>query len=476
MVSSSSSSSSKSTNKYTRIIKSLRKSFRSKRTLPIEWRKAQINCVYQMVTDNYEIIVEALKSDLGRPEFESKLAEISYIQKACKESIASLDSYMMEKKVSIPMSNFPSSGKIVPEPLGLVLIIGPWNFPFQLTIVPLIGAIAAGNCAIIKPSEVSSQSSKVLAKLIPQYLDKECFEVVMGGVEETTDLLRNKFDHIFYTGSTMVGKIIYEAAAKHLTPVTLELGGKSPTIVDSSSNILVAARRILWGKILNSGQICIAPDYVLLMKDIADEFYETLKKVYKEFLSEDVKESVDYSRIINERHMSRLLKLLEEDEKLRGDIIVGGEYDEKEKFIAPTIFKNTSPKSKLMEDEIFGPFLPIIEIDSIDEAIEFINDRPKPLALYCFTENNKVIDQVINETSSGAVSINETIMHVGISTLPFGGVGDSGIGNYHGKSSFDTFTHYKPILHQSGKSLFDPDLRYPPYTENDKWWMNKLLG
>jgi aldehyde dehydrogenase (NAD+) len=334
----------------------------------------------------------------------------------------------------------------------------------QLLGRPLVGALAAGNSVLVKPSEVSANVSAVFGKLIPKYFSEEDVVCIEGGADVTTEILKHKFDYIFYTGSTAVGRIIMKAAAEHLTPVTLELGGKSPTIVDrdAESYLEVAAKRIVWGKLLNAGQTCIAPDYVLVHKDIEQKFVAAVKKVIKSFYGENPKKSDDYSRIISQKHTQRLGNLLEGN---RDKIELGGEIDEVEKYVSPTLLRNPDPNTALMQEEIFGPILPILSMDSIEKACDFINNRPKPLALYIFSNNQKTIDYVIDNTSSGGVSINETIAHVSISTLPFGGVGESGMGAYNGKSSFDTFSHKKPIFRRP--TWFDLNAKYPPYASNN---------
>ncbi|XP_054994473.1 aldehyde dehydrogenase family 3 member A2 isoform X4 [Sorex araneus] len=354
---------------------------------------------------------------------------------------------------------------VQPEPLGVVLIIGAWNYPIVLTIQPLIGAIAAGNAAIIKPSELSENTAKVLDKLLPQYLDQDLYVVINGGVPETTELLKQRFDHILYTGNTAVGKIVMEAAAKYLTPVTLELGGKSPCYIDRDCDLDVACRRIAWGKYMNCGQTCIAPDYVLCEPSLQSQVVQKIKETVKEFYGENIKESPDYERIINLRHFKRIQSLLEGQK-----IAFGGEMDEATRYIAPIILTDVNPETKVMQEEIFGPILPIVPIKNVDEAINFINDREKPLAFYVFSRNNKLIKRMINETSSGGVTANDVIMHFTLNSLPFGGVGSSGMGAYHGKHSFDTFSHLRPCLLKSLKGESANKLRYPPNSQSKVDW------
>jgi len=364
----------------------------------------------------------------------------------------------------------PGSGVIVKEPLGVVLIIAPWNYPFSLWLKPLIGAIAAGNCAVVKPSEVSRHCSHTAALLLPRYMDQGCIRIVEGAVKETTLLLQQQWDHIFYTGNGTVGKIVMKAAAEYLTPITLELGGKSPTIIDDSVNLDVAARRLCWAKFtVNAGQTCVAPDYVLVTKDTKDAFLAKMAAVLKEFYADNVKESKDYSRIINENHTKRIKSLIDGQK-----IFIGGEVDVAQRYIAPTILQDVDPSSPVMQDEIFGPVLPVLEIENVDEAISFINARPKPLALYIFSNNKQNQSKIIARTSSGGVSVNDAVLHVICPELPFGGVGASGMGAYNGKATFDTFTHRKSVLQRATWS--DPALRYPPYTESKLKWLKFLNG
>jgi acyl-CoA reductase-like NAD-dependent aldehyde dehydrogenase len=342
--------------------------------------------------------------------------------------------------------------------------------------MPLIGAIAAGNCVILKPSELAPSTSRMLAEHLPNYLDKSCFKVVEGGVRETTALLGERFDHIFFTGGQSIGKIVASAAAKYLTPVTLELGGKSPCIVDDSANIPVTAERIIWGKFANAGQTCIAPDYVLVDQDVLETLLHCMKEKLKQFYGKDPKQSPDYGRIINLKHYQRLLKLLSDT----GHIFIGGEADDKERYIAPTILTNISADASIMDKdaEIFGPILPIMTYQNVDDAISFVNSRPKPLTIYLFSENKKMQERIQNETSSGSLVINHTLLQGGILTLPFGGVGDSGMGAYHGKKTFDRFSHEKAIFQKTTQwGLFDLSsyVIYPPYSNTKETLLRKLV-
>ena len=449
------------------IIQTQRDFFQTGKTKDVNFRIEQLKNLKQAIIEHEQSIVEALKADLHKPEVETYLTEISVI-KDIDYAIKHLQNWTKPQKAAVSWDFFSYSAKIYPEPLGVVLIIGPWNYPFQLIISPLIGAIAAGNCAIIKPSEIASHTSDIIAKIIAKHFDPAYLAVVEGGVEASQKLLAEKFDHIFFTGGTAVGKIIMAAAAKYLTPVTLELGGKSPCIVDTDINLEHTVRRISWGKFINAGQTCIAPDYLLVNKIIKKDLIDGLEKSLKEFYGENPINSPDYARIISQKHFERLVNFLKD-----GKVVIGGENQPSERYIAPTLIDNVSLEDSVMQEEIFGPILPIIEYTDIAEAIALINSRPKPLALYLFSQDKNLQKRVLQETSSGGVCINDTVMQVGVSSLPFGGVGDSGIGNYHGKASFDTFSHKKSVLHNS--FWLDLKWRYAPY-QGKLPLIKKLLG
>ncbi|WP_414514453.1 aldehyde dehydrogenase [Nostoc sp. PCC 9305] len=449
------------------IIQTQRDFFKTGKTKDVNFRIEQLKNLKQAIIEHEQSIVEALQADLHKPEVETYLTEISVI-KDIDYAIKHLQNWSKPQKAAVSWDFFSYSAKIYPEPLGVVLIIGPWNYPFQLIISPLIGAIAAGNCAIIKPSEIASHTSDIIAKIIAKHFDPAYLAVVEGGVEASQKLLAEKFDHIFFTGGTAVGKIIMAAAAKYLTPVTLELGGKSPCIVDTDINLEHTVRRITWGKFINAGQTCIAPDYLLVNKTIKKDLIDGLEKSLKEFYGENPASSPDYARIISEKHFERLVSFLKD-----GKVVIGGENQPSERYIAPTLIDNVSLEDSVMQEEIFGPILPIIEYTDIAEAIALINSRPKPLALYFFSQDKNLQKRVLQETSSGGVCINDTVMQVGVSSLPFGGVGDSGIGNYHGKASFDTFSHKKSVLQNS--FWLDLKWRYAPY-EGKLPLIKKLLG
>lgn len=437
------------------IIAKQRQFFQTGKTKDVAFRISQLKILKQLVIENKEGIIQALKADLHKPEFESYATEIG-VNKEIDYALKHINNWTKPRKAAVPLDLFPYSAKICPEPLGVVLIIGPWNYPFQLIISPLVGAIAAGNCTIIKPSELAPHTSDLISKLIQKYFPPEYITVIQGAVETSQQLLAQKFDHIFFTGGTAIGKIVMEAAAKHLTPVTLELGGKSPCIVDHDINLEHTAKRITWGKFINAGQTCIAPDYLLVDTKIKADLVTALQKCLKEFYGENPATSPDYARIIHQKHFDRLVNLLQS-----GKIIIGGETKPEELYIAPTLLENVSLEDQVMQEEIFGPILPIIEYTDINEAITLINSRPKPLALYLFSENKDLQKRILQETSSGGVCIKDTIMQVAVSSLPFGGVGDSGMGSYHGKAGFDTFSHYKSVLQNF--LPWDINWRYAPY-------------
>ena len=454
-----------------KIISQQRAFFEAGKIKSYEARISALKTLKKMLTENEDIIKKALYEDLRKPDFEAYTTEIGVVLVEIDHSIKKLKSWMQPKKVNTPMLHFIGSSYIYNDPYGIVLNIAPWNYPFQLLVSPLVGILAAGNCAILKPSELAPATSKVSAELFSKYFDENLVKVIEGGIPETQALLDQKFDYIFFTGGTNVGKIVYQAAAKNLTPVTLELGGKSPCVVDKNCDLTVSARRIVWGKFINAGQTCIAPDYLMVQKDVKEKFLNAFKKELKDFYGENPKESNDLCRIINERHFDRLTKYLED-----GDIIVGGETDKSEKYIAPTLLNVKDTSKKVMQEEIFGPILPVIEYDKLEEAINFINSRPKPLALYFFSNSKENEELVLRNTSSGGACVNETIMHITNGELPFGGVGDSGIGAYHGKSSFELFSHQKSVMKRS--TLIDVKLRYAPYNKGlnqikqmMKWFM-----
>jgi aldehyde dehydrogenase (NAD+) len=436
----------------------LRAFFASGRTRDVDFRIAQLKKLKEAIRKYEPEIMASLYEDLRKPPFESYASEIGILYTEIDHVIRNIRSWARSRRVATPIIHFLSRSRVYQEPYGVVLIIGPWNYPFQLAIAPLIGAIAAGNCVLLKPSELSPATSATIEKMIGELFEPDYVTVFQGEAEATKKLLDEKFDYIFFTGSTAVGRMVMTAAARYLTPVTLELGGKSPAIVHEDASLDYGIKRLAWGKFFNAGQTCIAPDYVLIHRKIKDVFLEKLIKTIHNFYGEDPMTSPDYARIINERHFDRLLNLMKS-----GWILYGGNYQKKDLYIAPTIIDQVSADDTIMREEIFGPILPLIEYDNIDEAITFVNQRPKPLALYCFSEDRKIQDRVLRETSSGGGCINDTVSHVGSQELLFGGIGESGMGAYHGKASFDTFTHQRGILFRS--NLVDMPLRYPPYRD-----------
>ncbi len=445
----------------------LRQTHRRGVTRPLAFRTHQLRQLLALLDENETALLQALTQDLGKPRFEGWASELGILRSEIQHTLKHLKNWLRPRRVSAPMVVQPSHARIHAEPLGVVLIIAPWNYPIQLALAPLIGALAGGNCVVVKPSEVAPASSAVMARLLPKYLDRDCVRIVEGGVDETTALLAQRWDHIFYTGNGTVGRIVLAAAAQHLTPVTLELGGKSPVLVDADVDLDVAARRIVWGKFFNAGQTCVAPDYVLVHAAQEQPLLTRLRATLREFYGEDPRQSPDYGRIVNARHHSRLVALLGS-----GEVVAGGHSDAADRYLAPTVLRNVAVDSPVMADEIFGPILPVIPVPNLDAAITFVNAREKPLALYVFSKNGATIDKVVAETSSGGVCINDAVAHLIPPELPFGGVGGSGMGAYHGRFGFDTFTHQKGVLDRA--TFVDPALRYPPYSETKLKWVKRL--
>jgi acyl-CoA reductase-like NAD-dependent aldehyde dehydrogenase len=428
----------------------------SGKTKSLEFRIFQLKKLRDVIVQYEAEVLDALQLDLGKSAFEGYLTEVGTIIGDIDYMLKNLKHFVRSKKIKTPLALLGGCSSIVPEPLGLVLIIGPWNYPLHLTLRPLVGAMAAGNCIIVKPSEMAPRTSMIIKKILSNTFEENYISVIEGGKEEAADLLKQRFDYIFYSGGEVVGKIVMESAAKYLTPVTLELGGKNPCIVDHSADLKSAARRIAWGKFLNAGQTCVAPDYLLVHEKIKDNLISNLVRVIKDFYGVNPKESPHYGRIINELHFDRLIRLIKS-----GRVLSGGDIDREMKYIAPTIIENVTWEDPIMQEEIFGPLLPVIEYKDLDEAINIVNHRPKSLALYLFTKEKGISNRIIRGTSSGGVCVNDTISHMVSNQLPFGGVGASGMGKYHGRASFDTFSHQKSVLLAS--SLFDLKDKYPPY-------------
>jgi aldehyde dehydrogenase (NAD+) len=442
--------------------------FSTGETKEIDFRIRQLKALKSAIATHLDAILEALKADLNKPTFEAYAAEVGVIREV-DYALKHLRAWVKPRQVPTGVDQFPSHAQVRPEPLGVVLIIAPWNYPFQLMISPLVGAIAAGNCALLKPSEIAPHTSRVIAEMVRKTFDPAYVAVVEGDAETTQAILAEKFDHIFFTGGTAIGKIVMAAAAQHLTPVTLELGGKSPCIVDADVQVEYTAKRIVWGKFLNAGQTCIAPDYLLVDRRIKSTLVAAIQAAIQEFYGDDPAQSPDYARIVSPRHFSRVAALLQS-----GRVVVGGETNPAECYIAPTLLDQVSLDDAVMQEEIFGPILPVLEYEALGEAIALINARPKPLALYVFSKNKQLQERVLQSTSSGSVCVNDTVMQVGVSELPFGGVGESGMGSYHGKASFDTFSHQKSVLYKSFR--LDLKWRYAPYTSGKLDLVKKLIG
>lgn len=443
---------------YQLLIEQHRNCFNTNKTLNYAWRIEQLLQIKKLVQENDTLLYQALSQDLGKPTVESWLTEVSYVAGEVDYAVKRLKRWMKPKRVKTPIVAQPGRSFIQAEPLGVVLIIGAWNYPVQLVLAPLVAAISAGNCAILKPSELSPAVSKVLADLVPKYLDPQAISVIEGAVEETTALLQLQFDHIMYTGNGAVARIIMAAAAKHLTPVTLELGGKSPVYVDETADIEITAQRIAWGKWLNAGQTCIAPDYILTNQQTGQLLIEALKKQIIKMFGSEPKLSDSYGRIVNERHCQRLIDYLTDL-----DPIIGGQHDLESKYIAPTVVLNPPLDSKLMTEEIFGAILPILIINNFNEAKSFIRKRDKPLSAYLFSKDEHQQQSWVNEISAGSQCLNDVIMFNAVPELPFGGVGPSGFGQYSGKAGFDNFSHQKSVLKRP--FIKDLPIRFAPYTK-----------
>ncbi|MBU5226538.1 aldehyde dehydrogenase [Clostridium senegalense] len=437
-------------------------------TLTTQFRLTQLNKLKVILQNNEQLILDALYNDLKKSNFEGYATELGIVFEELNHTIKNLKNWMQATKVKSQLAHFPAKCFTYPEPYGVTLIISPWNYPFQLSLAPLIGAIAAGNTVILKPSQKSLNTSKVLTKLLCENFPREFISVVNGGRDANSELLNQKFDYIFFTGSVPVGKVVMEAASKNLTPVTLELGGKSPCIVDNTADLKLTAKRLVWGKFLNAGQTCVAPDYLYVHSSVKEDLIKYIKHYINKFYGLDFKKSKDYPRIIDEQAFDRLVKYLN-----CGKIEFGGEIDRDELYISPTILNDITFNNTVMNDEIFGPILPVIEFDTLDEVIAVVNYRPKPLALYFFSKDEKNISKILQKTTSGGVCINETIVHVASLYLPFGGVGESGMGKYHGMNSFETFSHIKSIVKKD--FAMDVPLRYPPFTSTKFAKLKKIF-
>ena len=441
---------------YKEILNKQRKYFAEGECKDVEFRITQLSRLYKWICDNENLIMDGLKKDLHKSAFESYATEIGIVKEEIRYILKHLRKWAKPKRVPTPITQFPSRSFIYPEPYGVVLIMSPWNYPFQLTIAPLAGAICAGNCAIVKPSAYSPNTSAVMARMIRELFPEKYIAVIEGGRKENEALLNEKFDYIFFTGSVNVGRYVMEKAAKHLTPVSLELGGKSPCIVDETADIKLAARRIVWGKFLNCGQTCVAPDYILVQKSVKEKLVKQIEKTIKKMYGKDPCANPEYPRMINEKHFERVLGLVKD-----AHVVCGGGSRSDSLQIEPTVLDGVTWDSPVMQEEIFGPVLPVLTFYDLKEAIALINARPRPLALYIFTKDRKNENYVLKNTSYGGGCINDTVVHLATSYMPFGGVGNSGMGGYHGKASFDTFTHRKSIMKKS--LILDIPIRYAPF-------------
>lgn len=446
------------------LVASQRQYFYSGKTRSLAFRQGQLQALKAAIQRYESQILAALKQDFGKSSFEAYATEVGFVLDELSYTLKHLPEWVEPEDVKTPLVHQPAQSQIIYEPYGVSLIIAPWNYPFQLMIAPLIGAMAAGNCAVLKPSELTPATAQVISELVSHTFDPDYISALTGGVEVSQELLEQKFDYIFFTGGTRIGKIIMEKAARHLTPVTLELGGKSPCIIDRGVPLEISARRIIWGKFLNAGQTCVAPDYVLVPPEMKVDLIQEMARCLQEFYGQDPKQSPDYPRIVNEAHFDRLASLIKPEQ-----VAVGGHLDRSQRYISPTLLSPVEWDDPVMQDEIFGPLLPILTYRSLDEAIERVQQGTRPLALYFFSENKAHQQMITQRLSFGGGCINDTMIHLATPYLPFGGVGSSGMGGYHGRFSFETFSHRKALMQRPLK--LDLPLRYPPYPA----WKEKIL-
>ncbi|CAF3374847.1 unnamed protein product [Rotaria sp. Silwood2] len=451
------------------IFKDLRQSFNSGKTKSLSWRKKQIEQIYKMCDEQKNIFASAAYTDFHRPTSETMLFDCGSIRNECIHTLNHIDEWVRDKKISDAFAFAALDKYIHTEPLGIGLIIGAWNYPFLVTLTPLVGAIAAGNCAILKPSELAPNSAVIMATMVERYLDTSCIRVVLGGVDQTQALLKGDIDKIFYTGSTTVGKIVMRAAAEKMIPITLECGGKNPVYIADDANMAICGKRIAWGKSINCGQTCLAPDYILCSKTTENRLIPEITKAWQQFYTSNPLNSESYCHIINNRHFERVKKLINQDK-----VVHGGQIDSNENYISPTIMNNVTENDDIMQEEIFGPVLPFITVNNEDEAIKFINNKDKPLALYIFSSNKNLAKRIIDSTSAGSTCVNDVIFQIAPPSLPFGGVGPSGLGTYHGKYSFDSFSHQRTVVYVP--NWIEPLIskRNPPYNPNVTAFMERL--
>jgi len=452
-------------------IPAMRQSVSDGSTRPLAWRMEQLERLEQVVRARADAVLEALARDLGKPPVEAYF-ELVAVQQELRLTRRNLRRWMAPRPVAVPLSLQPGRAEVIPEPLGCVLIIGPWNYPFHLTVQPLVSALAAGNTAVLKPSEHAPATAALIGELIAAAFPPSTVQVVQGDGQVAAELLQQRFDHIFFTGGERVGRLVMAAAAQQLTPITLELGGKSPAVVLADADLDVTARRLVWGKALNAGQTCIAPDYLLVQDAIRAELLGRMGERITACFGADPLASPDLASIVNTAQFQRLSALLE-GARQRGQILWGGQSDAERRRIAPTLIQVDSPQDPLMQEELFGPLLPVLSVGDLGQAISLINQRPKPLALYLFSKREQARQQLLAGTSSGGVCFNDVIMHVGVPELPFGGVGSSGMGSYHGRAGFDTFSHQRSVLRRPFR--FDAPFRYPPYGDRLPL-IRRLLG
>ena len=446
---------------FSKLTEAQKQFFETGRTRDLAFRICQLQLLADAMRKNETVLEEALKKDLGKSAFESYATEIGFVLADIRYTIQNLQKWSAPKRVRTPLYLFPGKSKIQKEPYGSVLILGPYNYPVQLLAEPLVGAIAAGNCAVLKPSELTPHVSEAMYQIVHSTFKEEYIACVEGGVEVNQELLSQKFDYIFFTGSERVGRIVMKAAAENLTPVTLELGGKSPIIIEKTANIKEAARRIAWGKLMNAGQTCVAPDYVLVDESRKQQFLTEMKTAFSHLYGKEIKKNPDFGRIVNEWHMERLQKILEQDAKY---LFCGGGADTLQRYIEPAILDlGKDQNAASMQEELFGPILPVLSYNKLEDAVRFVNKRAKPLALYLFTKKRSAEKFVLERVSSGGVCVNDTISHLINPDLPFGGVGASGMGQYHGKYSFDTFTHEKSVFYKPAD--WNLPVCYPPFTK-----------
>ncbi|XP_074087021.1 aldehyde dehydrogenase family 3 member B1-like [Macrotis lagotis] len=462
-------------NPYADTLKRLQDAFNSGRTRPAKFRVTQLQGLSRFLKENQKLLLDTLAQDLKKPSCEADISEIFICECEIKLALKNLHTWMKDEPVEKNLATQLTSAFIRKEPYGVTLIISPWNYPLNLLLVPLVGAIAAGNCVVLKPSEISKNMEKVIAEVLPQYLDKDCFATVLGGPQETSVLLENRFDYIFFTGSPRVGQIVMTAASQYLTPITLELGGKNPCYVDDNCDPQNVANRVAFFRFFNAGQTCVAPDYILCSRKIQEKLLPALQHAVTQFYGKDPQKSPDLGRIINDKHFHRLQGLMG-----NGQVAIGGHSDKEDRYIAPTVLVDVQETDPVMQEEIFGPILPILNVESVDEAIAFIRKREKPLALYAFSNDSKVVNKVLDQTSSGSFGGNDGFMFLIITSMPFGGVGHSGMGEYHGKFTFDTFSHRRGCLLSSPRLEIINKLRYPPYSPGHQrlleWLMEHKLS